>query len=279
MSAHRFAAGGATRGSTRAYADGSRLPAVWPVTVRRWHRPTGPCNYTYRARAIHAPSTLEPLQGTGQCAASRSGARIPPLVLGHRGRRRAGDARSDAARRRRRSRRRYGVALRRRCATAISSRTSTESACAREPASLPHIAVAGAVSTATHGSGGPQRQPRDCRGRRADRDVRRQRLDPLAGDAAFEGVVVGLGSVGAVARVTLDLEPTYQIRQQVFERLRWEELFEHFDAITSSGYSVSVFTRWGETVDQVWVKSRVTEESEPERRESSAPPLQPRSCT
>ena len=53
----------------------------------------------------------------------------------------------------------------------------------------------------------------------------------------------------------------------MFEGLRWEQLFEHFDAITSSGYSVSVFTRWGETVDQVWVKSRVTEESEPGRSE------------
>ena len=48
----------------------------------------------------------------------------------------------------------------------------------------------------------------------------------------------------------------------MFEGLRWDDLFEHFDAITSTGYSVSVFTRWGETIDQVWIKSRAGEESE-----------------
>jgi alditol oxidase len=52
------------------------------------------------------------------------------------------------------------------------------------------------------------------------------------------------------------------VRQRVFEGLSWEALFEHFDEISSCGYSVSVFTRWGETIDQVWVKSRVTDEPE-----------------
>ena len=48
----------------------------------------------------------------------------------------------------------------------------------------------------------------------------------------------------------------------MFEGLAWEALFEHFDAISAAGYSVSVFTRWGEDVDQVWVKSRGAEPSE-----------------
>jgi xylitol oxidase len=52
------------------------------------------------------------------------------------------------------------------------------------------------------------------------------------------------------------------VRQRVFEGLSWEALFEHFDEIMSCGYSVSIFTRWGETIDQVWVKSRVTDEPE-----------------
>ncbi len=52
------------------------------------------------------------------------------------------------------------------------------------------------------------------------------------------------------------------MRQRVFEGLSWEALFEHFDEISSCGYSVSVITRWGETIDQVWVKSRVTDEPE-----------------
>jgi xylitol oxidase len=58
------------------------------------------------------------------------------------------------------------------------------------------------------------------------------------------------------------VEPAYEVRQRVFEGLGWEELFGHFDGITSCGYNVSVFTRWDEIVDQVWVKSRVTDEPE-----------------
>jgi xylitol oxidase len=47
----------------------------------------------------------------------------------------------------------------------------------------------------------------------------------------------------------------------VFEGLRWEKLLEHLDEITASGYSVSVFSRWGDTIEQVWVKSRVPDEA------------------
>jgi xylitol oxidase len=69
-------------------------------------------------------------------------------------------------------------------------------------------------------------------------------------------MVVALGVLGAVTRITLDAEPAYEVRQRVFEGLRWERLFEHFDAVMAAGDSVSVFTRWAETTDQVWVKSR-----------------------
>jgi xylitol oxidase len=87
-------------------------------------------------------------------------------------------------------------------------------------------------------------------------------LTARRGDADFDGLVVSLGALGAVTRITLDVESAYQVRQRVFEGLTWDALFEHFDAITSSGYSVSVCTRWGETTDQVWVKSRVTDAPE-----------------
>lgn len=122
--------------------------------------------------------------------------------------------------------------------------------------SLPHIAVAGAVSTATHGSG-------DQNGNLATAVAELEVVTSDGGvvtltrsDPDFEGAVVGLGAVGAVTRITLDLEPAYHMGQQVFEGLRWETLFEHFDAIMASGYSVSVFTRWGETTTQFWIKSR-----------------------
>jgi alditol oxidase len=134
-------------------------------------------------------------------------------------------------------------------------------------ASLPHISIAGAIATATHGSG-------DANGNLAtavravelvtsDGDV----LTVARGEPDFDGVVVGLGALGVVTRVTLAVEPAYEVRQRVFEGLSWDALHEHFDEITDGGYSVSVFTRWGQTVDQVWIKSRVTDAPEREREE------------
>lgn len=132
-------------------------------------------------------------------------------------------------------------------------------------ASLPHISVAGAVATATHGSG-------DANGNLATAVAGLKLVtsggeivEASRGEPDFDGLVVGLGALGAVTRITLDVEPAYEVRQRVFEGLSWEALFDHFDEITSCGYSVSVFTRWGEATDQVWVKSRVTDE--PERAE------------
>jgi xylitol oxidase len=129
-------------------------------------------------------------------------------------------------------------------------------------ASLPHISVAGAVATATHGSG-------DANGNLATAVAGLELVtsggDVLTfsrGDADFEGIVVGLGALGAVTRVTLDVEPAYEVRQRVFERLAWDILYERFGEIMGSGYSVSVFTRWAEAADQVWVKSRVTDAPE-----------------
>jgi xylitol oxidase len=134
-------------------------------------------------------------------------------------------------------------------------------------ASLPHISVAGAIATATHGSG-------DGNGNlaiavaglelvMADGEV----LAVARGDPDFEGMVVALGALGAVTRVALEVEPAYQVRQRAFEGLAWERLFEHFDEVTSAGYSVSMFTRWGGTVEQVWVKSRVGDAPEQVRGE------------
>ena len=123
-------------------------------------------------------------------------------------------------------------------------------------ASLPHISVAGAIATATHGSG-------NANGNLAT-SVRALELLTSAGetvrvqrgDADFEGVVVGLGALGVVTRLTLDVEPAFELRQRVFEGLSWDALAEHFDAVTGAGYSVSVVTRFGSALDSVWVKSR-----------------------
>ncbi len=129
-------------------------------------------------------------------------------------------------------------------------------------ASLPHISVAGAVATATHGSG-------DASGNLATAVAGLElvtsggeMVTASRGDADFEGLVVGLGALGAVTRLTLDVEPAYEVRQRVFEGLTWDALYGHFDEISASGDSVSVFTGWRQAVDQVWVKSRVTDSAE-----------------
>ncbi len=129
-------------------------------------------------------------------------------------------------------------------------------------ASLPHISVAGAVATATHGSG-------DASGNLATAVAGLEIVtsggeivNASRGDADFDGLVVGLGALGAVTRLTLDVEPAYDVRQRVFEGLTWDALYGHFDEITASGDSVSVFTGWRQIVDQVWVKSRVTDAPE-----------------
>lgn len=133
-------------------------------------------------------------------------------------------------------------------------------------ASLPHICVAGGVATATHGSG-------DHNGNLATavsalemvtsdgRILRAKRGDP-----DFDGLVVALGALGVVTRLTLDVEPAYGVRQDVFEALAWDTLLEQFDAITAAGYSVSIFTLWGERDSSVWIKTRT---------EAGAPPQAP----
>jgi xylitol oxidase len=128
-------------------------------------------------------------------------------------------------------------------------------------ASLPHISVGGAVATATHGSGAGGNLATAVAGLEMV-DSGGELVAAVRGDADFDGLVVGLGALGAVTRITLDVEPAYEVRQRVFEGLRWDALFAHFDEISASGDSVSVFTRWGETADQVWVKSRVTDAPE-----------------
>ena len=76
----------------------------------------------------------------------------------------------------------------------------------------------------------------------------------------FNGAVVGLGALGVITKVTLDIQPTFMMRQYVYEDLPLGELKEHFDAIESSGYSVSLFTDWQkQRINEVWIKSRIEE--------------------
>jgi xylitol oxidase len=123
-------------------------------------------------------------------------------------------------------------------------------------ASLPHISVAGAVATATHGSGVTCGNLATAVAGLEMVTSSGKIIKASRGDPDFDGLVVGLGALGAVTRITLDVQLAYKVKQRVFEGLSWKALYDHFDEITSCGYSVSIFTRWGQTNEQVWVKSR-----------------------
>lgn len=127
-------------------------------------------------------------------------------------------------------------------------------------ASLPHISVAGAIATATHGSGvknaGLAAAVRSIELVTANGEVVVLTRDV---DSEFEGAVVGLGALGVVTKLTLDLVPTYQISQTVYEQLPLSAL-DHgdIDEIFAAAYSVSLFINWeSTTVNQVWVKQKV----------------------
>lgn len=130
-------------------------------------------------------------------------------------------------------------------------------------ASLPHISVVGACATSTHGSG-------DRNGSlatavtgleliAADGEIKKLTRDNNSD--IFPGVVVGLGALGVVTKVMLKLVPAFEMMQVVYENLSMRQLEAHFDEITSCAYSVSLFTDWrGESINQVWIKSRVTDD-------------------
>src|ERR671916_2490532 len=219
-------------------------------------------NYAYRAERLHRPETVEQLQETvaGAKSVRVLGSRhsfndiadsselvtpegLPADVVFDR---EAGTVSFNAGLK-------YGE---------LVDALGAEGVALHNLASLPHISVAGAVATATHGSG-------DALGNLATAVAGLEFVTSTGevarvsrGEPDFEGYVVGLGALGVVTRITLDVEPAYEVRQRVFEGLGWDALFENFDAVTSRGYSVSIFTRWNERVDQVWVKSRVTDEPE-----------------
>jgi len=127
-------------------------------------------------------------------------------------------------------------------------------------ASLPHISVAGACTTATHGSG-------EKNGNLATSVSALEmitaggdlvKLSRSSGGGFFHGAVVGLGALGVITRMTLDVEPTYSVRQYVYTDLPLEEMKNHFDKIQASGYSVSLFTDWRkQRINELWIKSRV----------------------
>jgi xylitol oxidase len=127
-------------------------------------------------------------------------------------------------------------------------------------ASLPHISIAGACATATHGSG-------DRIGNlatavsalevvTADGEV--VRFAREEGGEEFYGAVVSLGGLGVVTSLTLDLQPAFRMRQDIYEDLPLTSAAHHFGEIFAMADSVSLFSEWkGPTLEQVWLRRRV----------------------
>jgi len=111
-------------------------------------------------------------------------------------------------------------------------------------ASLPHISVAGAVSTGTHGSG-------EAHGNLATAVSAVElvladgsQLSVNRNDPEFNGYVVSLGALGVITHLTLDIVPSFDVQQTVYEQLSWDKVLDNFDGIQASAYSVSLFTDW-----------------------------------
>ena len=125
-------------------------------------------------------------------------------------------------------------------------------------ASLPHISVAGAVATATHGSGDGSSNLASAVAGLEIVGADGQLLRLTRADPELAGAVVGLGALGIVTALTLDVEPTYDVVQQVHTGLPWQVVLDDLDAVTGSADSVSLFTDWrGPLVAQVWRKHRI----------------------
>ena len=130
-------------------------------------------------------------------------------------------------------------------------------------ASLPHISVVGACATGTHGSGN----------RNGNLSTAVRAMEMVTADGSmvtlsrekmgdlFPGAVIGLGALGVITQITLEVEPTFQMTQRVYEDLSFSQLEHHLDDIFASGYSVSLFTDWQKhRATQVWIKQRVDQD-------------------
>jgi xylitol oxidase len=124
-------------------------------------------------------------------------------------------------------------------------------------ASLPHISVAGAIATATHGSG-------VLNGNLA---TAVSSLELVTGDGSavtldrdhpdFPGAVVHLGALGVITALTLDVVPAFDIRQYVYDDVPRASVERHLPEMLADGYSVSLFTDWkSPDVNMAWLKRR-----------------------
>jgi xylitol oxidase len=129
-------------------------------------------------------------------------------------------------------------------------------------ASLPHISVVGGCATATHGSGVKNGNLATAVSAMelVTANGETLRLSRAQDGETFQGAVVHLGALGAVTRITLDVQPAFNARQYVYVDVPLAQLVDHYESIMASGYSVSLFTDWQKKrINEVWIKSRIEE--------------------
>ncbi|MEM8706851.1 MAG: FAD-binding protein [Actinomycetota bacterium] len=120
--------------------------------------------------------------------------------------------------------------------------------------SLPHISVAGATATGTHGSGDTKKVLADAiQGVELVRpggELRRIER----GDPEFDAVVVGIGAFGLITRLTLFVEPSYRMRQDLYRDLSWDEVLGDFGGLMASADSVNVQGRFAHPTAAVVIR-------------------------
>lgn len=232
-------------------------------------------NTVFRARRLHRPSSLDELRGI-----VASSDRIRALGTGHSFNRVAdttgdlvrldalpGEVRIDPAGRQAT----VGAGLR---YAEVAARLHAEGLALANMASLPHISVAGACATGTHGSGSALRGlgsavaavdlvGPDGATRRLTRDDPQARLD---------GAVVHLGALGIATSLTLDVEPAFEIAQWLQTGVPLDAIAEDARGVFGTAYSVSAFTDWRSGTATVWQKRRTDRDGDgrPERLAAGA---------
>jgi xylitol oxidase len=125
--------------------------------------------------------------------------------------------------------------------------------------SLPHISIAGACATGTHGSG--RGNPILGRSVRAltmvQADGQLVTVDRQTTGDDFDGYVLSLGRLGLVTELVLDVVPAFDVAQTVLVDVPDQSLAADLEEILSAAYSVSVFTRLEPGRNRVWLKDRV----------------------
>lgn len=127
-------------------------------------------------------------------------------------------------------------------------------------ASLPHVSVAGACATATHGSGNKNGNLSTAVAAvevvTADGNI--VHISRATDGDQLLGAAVALGGLGVITNTTLNVIPRFDMAQVVYENLSFDQLEHNLEAIFGSGYSVSLFTDWQKNrATQVWIKSRL----------------------